>query len=98
VRRLCKEPETEPRRKTALGGDLQSTPQLTPVAPRSNRETTSRLSAPHAGGGEPPRSGAKPAPHIAGSSLRSPARLISAFWSFSNARTSIWRMRSRLTS
>ena len=32
------------------------------------------------------------------SSRRSPARFISAFCSFSNARTSIWRMRSRLTS
>ena len=36
--------------------------------------------------------------HPAVSSRRSPASAISAFCSFSNARTSIWRMRSRLTS
>ena len=34
---------------------------------------------------------------LAGSSLCSPARRISAACNFSNARTSIWRMRSRLT-
>jgi len=36
--------------------------------------------------------------YAAVSSLRSPARFISAFCNFSNARTSICRMRSRLTS
>ena len=34
---------------------------------------------------------------IAGSSFFSPAIRIIAFWSFSKARTSIWRTRSRLT-
>ena len=42
------------------------------------------------------RSGEEKA-QAAGSSLRSPARRSSAACSFSNARTSIWRMRSRLT-
>ena len=39
----------------------------------------------------------EPAGYAAGSNLWSPASRSNAAWSFSNARTSIWRIRSRLT-